>query len=75
MDTMKKRDRRQLQEAFLHVKKDVGELNKRLEGFEGDILKTIRRNLQELKDKLADGSITANDYDQRAKRILHWDYS
>lgn len=62
-----------IREAFGRVKVDIHALERRLEALEGDIMRTIKVNMKELKDKLADGSITAHEYDERHKRILDWD--
>ena len=67
------RDKRELRAAFGKVRKDVEALNTRLEAFEGDLMRTVRTNLRELKDKLADGIITTQEYDAKSKRILEWD--
>ena len=68
---MESKDRRQLKDAFGRVKVDVRALETRLAALEGDIMRTIKVNLRELKDKLADGTISAHD--ARYKRILNWD--
>ena len=67
---MEPRDKRKLKKAFGKVFLDVMDLKKRLSEFEGDVQRNIRVNLKELKDKLADGVISAREYDERYKRIL-----
>ncbi|PIN70765.1 hypothetical protein COV93_00185, partial [Candidatus Woesearchaeota archaeon CG11_big_fil_rev_8_21_14_0_20_43_8] len=56
--------------AFGKVKVDMHGVQDRLDELEGDIYRNIRLNLKELKFKLADGSITTREYDERYKRIL-----
>jgi len=65
-----RREKRQIRAAFGKVKTDMTGLRRRLDELEGDVYKNIRLNLKELKDQLADGTITAREYDERAKRVL-----
>jgi hypothetical protein len=70
---MRNRDRRQLLAAFAKVHADIKALERRADAYEGDVLRTIKVNLKELKDKLADGLITPAEYDERSKRVVEWD--
>ncbi len=71
---MKYKDRKELLVAFAKVRADLKALESRADAYEGDILRTIKLNLKELKDKLADGLITPSEYDERSKRVVDWDF-
>ena len=64
------REKKRIKAAFRAVKTDMTDVDKRLSELEGDIYKNIRLNLKDLKDKLADGSITVREYDERYKRVM-----
>ncbi|PIO06905.1 hypothetical protein COT47_02320 [Candidatus Woesearchaeota archaeon CG08_land_8_20_14_0_20_43_7] len=65
-----RREKKKIRAAFGKVKVDMHGVQDRLDELEGDIYRNIRLNLKELKFKLADGSITTREYDERYKRIL-----